>query len=336
MRHGAVPDCAPTTISPGDGRSNTGSGTLRHLRHPRIRCALLLVAVIFGAVHLFQERLLPRLYYTLIAEPDEARWRGRSVWLPHYRSDSPAVQLEGVLDNLSGLTYDPDRDRLWAVTNSPTVLLLLSKRGDVEARYELAGFHDVEAVTYLGANLLLLSEERRGTQVMVTVPDAVGPIQRADHLLLALNEPAEDNDGIEGSAYDVAGDRLFLVKERNPMRLLEYSGLRASLARGQLPALVDRSDWLNPGVFGTDLSSIDFDAGSGHLLLLSDESKLLFELCREGSLVSFHALTDDAIGIDVPQAEGVALDAEGNLYVVSEPNLFYHFTRISPKPAPSA
>lgn len=64
-------------------------------------------------------------------------------------------------------------------------------------------------------------------------------------------------------------------------------------------------------------------------MLLSDESKLLMELCRDGELISFSALTADSIGLrrDIPQAEGVALDGDGNLYLVSEPNLFYRFAR---------
>ncbi len=44
-----------------------------------------------------------------------------------------------------------------------------------------------------------------------------------------------------------------------------------------------------------------------------------------GSCGGNHGLTDD-----VPQAEGLAMDDRGSLYVVSEPNLFYRFSRALP------
>lgn len=49
-------------------------------------------------------------------------------------------------------------------------------------------------------------------------------------LTLALGK--EDNKGLEGLAYDLKGDRLFVTKERDPRQLLEVSGLRASLEGG--------------------------------------------------------------------------------------------------------
>lgn len=296
---------------------------LPHLR----RIALVSLALLLAVGAALHNHLPQRLYYAVStdrAAPDRA---GRSIWLPHYRSIALAVTVAEVQDNLSGLAYDPSRDRLWAVTNAPTTLLLLSKTGGVEGRYQLEGFHDVEAVSWIADNLLLLAEERRGTQVLVSVPAATGPILRSQAQVLALHEASDENDGFEGSAYDAVTDSLFVVKERDPMRLLEYPALRATLARGELPTAIDRSGWLFPRIFAHDLSSIDFDPVSGHLLLLSDESQRLFELDRRGELVSFRSLTAgaDAIGVDIPQAEGVALDRDGTLYVVSEPNLFYRF-----------
>jgi uncharacterized protein YjiK len=79
----------------------------------------------------------------------------------------------------------------------------------------------------------------------------------------------------------------------------------------------------------TDLSSLDFDQRNNHLLALSDQSRLLVELGADhkpvGTLVlrsGFHGLSQT-----VPQAEGVALDDDGTVYLVSEPNLFYVFRK---------
>lgn len=49
----------------------------------------------------------------------------------------------------------------------------------------------------------------------------------------------------------------------------------------------------------------------------------------EGKVVSFRSLARGFAGLlkGIPQAEGVTIDNEGYLYVVSEPNLFYRFTR---------
>jgi uncharacterized protein YjiK len=81
-----------------------------------------------------------------------------------------------------------------------------------------------------------------------------------------------------------------VTKERDPRQLLEVSGLRASLA-GELSLHVrDLSSLVKDKVFATDLSSIVFDQQSSHLILLSDESKLLIEMTDEGKVLSFCSL----------------------------------------------
>ncbi len=85
-------------------------------------------------------------------------------------------------------------------------------------------------------------------------------------------------------------------------------------------------------LFVRDLSSLQFDEGTGHLLALSDESRLVVELDTDGEPVSTLSLLRGMHGLkrSVPQAEGVAMDDRGVLYLVSEPNLFYVFSKDEP------
>ena len=144
----------------------------------------------------------------------------------------------------------------------------------------------------------------------------------------------DGNQGFEGLGYDRAADRLFVVKEHSPRKLYEIRGFKASLMGDFNLEIIDRQDWIDHKVFATDLSSVHFDEQTGHLVLLSDESKLLIELDGEWKLVSFRSLIKGFAGLDdsVPQAEGVTFDRHGNLFLASEPNLFYRFERDRAEP----
>lgn len=269
-----------------------------------------------------------RLYFWIQTSWHETEWQDRSLWLSKYRVRIDAKAVPGVSDNLSGLTYDERRDQLWAVVNNPEELLALSTDGEVLARYPLSGFSDVEGITYLGDDLLLLAEERNQALVVVEVPDQPGALFREDFQALTLGIEAGDNQGFEGAGYDRGGDRLFVVKEQSPRKLYEIRGLKASIEGDFDLQVIDREEWIK-NVFATDLSSVHYDEQTGHLALLSDESKLLMELDGQGKLISFRSLLGGFAGLQdsVPQGEGMTLDDRGNLYLVSEPNLFYKFER---------
>jgi uncharacterized protein YjiK len=79
------------------------------------------------------------------------------------------------------------------------------------------------------------------------------------------------------------------------------------------------------GMFVRDLSSLQYDERSGHLLALSDESRLILELDVDGRPLSTLSLSKDLQGLHKP--EGIAMDDDGTLYLVSEPNLFYVFKK---------
>ncbi|TBU89208.1 SdiA-regulated domain-containing protein [Phytopseudomonas dryadis] len=289
---------------------------------------LLLIMLVTG----YQVRALhldDRLYHWLTA-PTETGWAPDSLLLPGYRVQIDAKAVVGVDANLSGLSYDEQRDQLWAVLNNPEELLAMSKEGEVLARYPLSGFGDVEGVTYLGDGLLVLAEERTHALVVVPVPAASGALFREDYRALTLGIQREGNQGFEGVGYDRARDRLFVVKEHSPMKLYEIRGLKASVQGRFGLEIIDHDDWIRDSVFASDLSSVHFDEKTGHLVLLSDESQRLMELDGDsGELVAMRNLSrgfaDLADG--VPQGEGMTFDDQGNLYIVSEPNLFYRFGR---------
>lgn len=290
--------------------------------------ALLLFCL--SSLYLLRDQHLDdRLYFWAKSNWYEEKWEPRSLWLPEYRVDIDGKAVSGVADNFSGLSYDGDRQQIWAVVNNPEQLLLLDRDGELLGRYPLSGFADVEGVTYLGDGLLLLAEERTQTLVMVAVPDKPGPLFREDYQALTLGIDLGGNQGFEGLGYDRERDRLFVVKEHSPRKLYEIRGLKESMTAGRFDLeIIDRQQWVEQMPV-TDLSSVHFDEQTGHLVVLSDESKLLVELDAQGQLVSFRALLGGFAGLQhsVPQGEGVTFDEQGNLYLASEPNLFYRFER---------
>lgn len=270
-----------------------------------------------------------RLYYLLKSASHEQSWESRSLWLPDYRVVIDARPLAMVEDNLSGLTFDERRNHLWAVVNNPEELVALDTDGRFIARYRLEGFTDVEGITYLGDDLLVIAEERSQSLVIVPVPGQSAVLRREDFQAFTVGTPDGDNEGFEGVGYDRAGDRLFVVKEHSPRELFEIRGIKASLGGPLQLSITDRSDWIDDKGMASDLASVHFDERTRHLLLLSDQAKMVLELDADGGLVSFRSLWRGLAGLDasVPQAEGMTLDGKGNLYLVSEPNLFYSFER---------
>lgn len=270
-----------------------------------------------------------RLFYSLRSAWHEHSWASRSLWLPEYQVRVDALPVSTVVDNLSGLTFDEKRNHLWAVVNNPEELVALDRDGNFLARYPLTGFVDVEGITYLGDNLLAVTEERSQSLVIFPVPDRPGELHREDYASITLGIGAGENNGFEGVGYDRAGDRLFVVKEHSPRKLYEIRGIKATL-NGQLNLeIIDREAWIEDKDMASDLSSVHFDERTGHLVLLSDEAKMILELNGEGELVSFRSLWSGFAGLkkSVPQGEGMTFDDQGDLYLVSEPNLFYAFER---------
>jgi len=297
------------------------------LMRPRVWALLSILLLAGYQVHALH--LDDRLYYWL-ATPAALQNAPGSLTGRAYQVQVNARPVAGVGDNLSGITYDDQRDQLWAVVNNPSELLAMSRDGEVTARYPLSGFSDVEDVTYLGDGKLLFVEEREQRLAVVPVPRQAGALFREDYRSLTLGIGRDGNQGFEGIAYDRAGDRLFVAKEHSPMKLYEVRGLKRSVEGDFGLKIIDHDEWVRDSVFATDLSAAHFDEQTGHLVLLSDESKRVMELDgNSGKLIGYRTLDSDFAGLGkaVPHGEGMTFDDRGNLYIVSEPNLFYRFNR---------
>jgi len=251
----------------------------------------------------------------------------QSIGLDRYRVVVEAQPVEGLDDDISALTYDPDRKTLFTVTNARSELVELSLEGRILRRIPLTGFGDPEAVEYVGPDSYVITDERQQRLIRVRLEDDTMFLDAGDAEQLSLGIGLNGNKGFEGLAYDSAGKRLFVAKERDPMLIYEVHGFPHDNPAKPYAVHVVQDRKRDSRLFVRDLSSLQFDERSGHLLALSDESRLVLELDVEGRPLSTLSLRKGFQGLraTVPQAEGIAMDEAGTIYLVSEPNLFYVF-----------
>ena len=256
--------------------------------------------------------------------------RQKAIWLPDFQVVIDAKKITGIKDDLSGLTYDPDRRSLFAVTNKHSEIIELSLTGEVLRRIPLRGADDPEAIEYIAPGRYVIAEERKQKLIALTIHDDTTELDVQHEHGLAIGIGRNGNLGFEGLAYDRAGDRLFVAKERDPLQIYTITGFpfaATGSARSTALQIHDLPAYTKALPL-RDLSSLYFHAPTGHLLALSDESRLIVELDKTGKAISKMSLRAGKHGLQrkIPQAEGLAMDDEGNLYVVSEPNLFYKFS----------
>ena len=288
---------------------------------------VLLVALLAAGFAAQHYRLFDRTWFnlSLLWQPANPN----AINLGDYRAVLQGRVIEGLEDNVSALTFDPVRKSLFTVTNKNPELVELSLDGRIVRRIKLTGFGDAEAIEFIDENTYVITDEYTQRLIKVKIDDTTRELNAADAEQLTLGISPSGNKGFEGLAYDSAGKRLFVAKERDPMLIYEVRGFPHDNPQQPYATHVITNPRRDARLFVRDLSSLQFDERSGHLLALSDESKLLLELDINGRPFSTLSLKKGRNGLEksVPQAEGVAMDDEGTLYLVSEPNLFYVFKK---------
>ncbi|VVN96039.1 SdiA-regulated domain-containing protein [Pseudomonas fluorescens] len=288
---------------------------------------LLLAALIALAVVGQHLRLFERTWFNVQTwwQPVDAR----SMGLADYRVTLEARVIDGLDDDVSALTYDPVRKSLFTVTNKNAELVELALDGRILRRVALIGFGDAEAVEFISADTYVITDERQQRLIKVHLEDGTQFLDAADAEQISLGVHMSSNKGFEGLAYDSVGKRLFVAKERDPMLIYEVQGFPHYNPEKSYAVHVVNNPKRDAGLFVRDLSSLQYDERSGHLLALSDESRLVLELDVDGRPLSTMSLRKGRQGLQktVPQAEGIAMDDDGTIYLVSEPNLFYVFKK---------
>ncbi|MBP5119521.1 SdiA-regulated domain-containing protein [Pseudomonas protegens] len=249
--------------------------------------------------------------------------RSSSIWLPSYRAVIDAKVLPGMeRDEASDLSYNPQTKTLFSVMGKYPFLVELSLQGDVLRKMPLVGWSNPEGVAVLENGLLAIVDEREHSLVIVKVDANTQSLNVADFPKYDLGPSADQNKAFEAIAWNPRKQQLLLGEERPPA-LFTWSSDGSQVLKGNKQKLAsDELDLRN-------LSALGIDPRTGHTLVLSADSHLLLELDEQGEQVSFMALLGGFNGLEktIPRAEGVAMDEAGNLYMVSEPNLFYRFEK---------
>lgn len=302
--------------------TNPSSSTQTTRRPPRLRWyGLLLLVVVIGYGIAYAMHWDDRGLLWLGERFESAAERKASVWLPDYVVDIDAKLLPGMEnDEASDVSYNPVTKTLFAVMGKNPFLVELTLKGDVLRKIPLVGWSNPEAVAVMENGFMAISDERQHHLTIVKVTPETTTLNIADFPEYDLGPSKNQNKAFEATAWDPRRQQLLLGEERPPA-IFTWASDGSDVLKGDKQKVVSKSLDLR------NLSSVTIDPRTGHTLALSADSHMLLELNENGEQVSFMTLLGGFNGLKdtIPRAEGVAFDDDGNLYIVSEPNLFYSF-----------
>lgn len=261
------------------------------------------------------------------AETNDKKVDGSGSFLNNYALAEDGLEVEGIRDNLSGVTFHPGRKELYGVVNNPPFLVRMNLEGKIKDRKHLGGLGDAEGITYVKDNIFVAADEYSCELVFMEVviddDDRMKVSYPRESIL--VEKKRWNNNGIEGVAYDAEGKRFFAVKEKNPPRLYSIAWEEGEDKPGEVEVIMEFSE---ETVDLSDVSGCFYDEKTGHLLVLSDENSCLVELTPEGELIG---------SLEVPafQPEGVTMGGDRKIYILGEPNKFFGFEKLNTGQVPS-
>jgi uncharacterized protein YjiK len=250
-----------------------------------------------------------------------------------HRRHLPAARLT----EASAVTYDWDTDSLFVVGDGGTSVTQVDKTGHLINSMTLAqgsspqgtAFYDIEGIAYVGGGKFVISEER-DRQVNLFTYVASSTLTRADVQTAKLGTTV-GNVGIEGLSFDPQTGGFVVVKESGPEGIFQTGiDFTAHTATNGSPTTVNSTDLFDPALAGLldfsdvfALANLSTFAGpdTTHLLILSQEAGKFVNVDRAGKVSSTLTIAGDAgnpLSVPDQSHEGLAMDNDGKLYVVSE------------------
>lgn len=228
-------------------------------------------------------------------------------------------------DELSGITYNPDNGRLYAVEDEGFRIFEFNKSGAFLSSMQLlnAGT-DPEGITYIGGGQFLVAEERIQDIYRITYT-AGGVVSRPGLPTFSVGDTV-GNVGVEGISYDPISGKVFGVKEKTPQAIYTITGLDLPSMTGGVVTSIAPALGLSDLSDVQILSTVPALVGTGdqnNLLVLSQESNKLLEVDQAGNILSQIDLGVLGLNLGSTAIEGVTIDENGTIYLVSEdPKMF--------------
>lgn len=223
------------------------------------------------------------------------------------------------ISNLSSLTYSVHDGYLYATVNRPAKVLKISKNGVIHQIKDIPFIKDAESIEHLTENMFLAADEETSILYLLSIEKNMEVKIKRTIQLDVFKE--KNNRGFEGLGWEQSSHTLFAAKERKPAKLFSYKlNFNNTSAQNEQKKTLD--------VNLKDISGLD--VYKDNLRVLSDESKLLINIDlltnQKNILLNLRKGHHD-LQEDIPQAEGVTTAPNGDIYIVSEPNYFYHFKK---------
>lgn len=254
-----------------------------------------------------------------------------SVDLGNYQLTRTVGLPAGPASEASAVTWNWDSDSLFVVGDEGDAIVEVDRNGTLLSTMSLSGFDDTEGLTYIGGGQFVVVEERLQDAYVLTYT-AGGSVSRSSLASASLGVTV-GNVGLEGISYDPSTGQYIVVKETTPQQVNTAALTFGTGGTGTATV----TSLFNPAGLGLiDLSDVQVlstvtdpaSPDAANLLIYSQESALLLEVDRTGSVLSMYSLA----GVTT-SAEGVTIARDGTIYIVDEgPNMYV----LAPVPLPAA